>query len=263
MSSETEFPTQRKNFFSLLWGIIRQPKATFEYLRGAGGRQWLWLALIAILLTIAPITASAPITARTAREALEAQFDAQEERGQALTPEMRQQASQISTNPLFTVVFPGILGVVGLVVSWLVWSGALHLLSVMVGGDSHFRAMFKMAVWAGLPLILRGVLQTVFILVTGETISNPGLSGLVAQERPVSEIILQPPSAGTLAIQSFLSQIDLFFIWYMVLLVIGVRVMARFSLRKAILIVAGIWLVLTIVRMLFAALPTLFMSPGF
>jgi len=100
-------------------------------------------------------------------------------------------------------------------------------------------------VWTWLPYVLRGLLKTAYILVSGELIVNPGLSGFVQGNHPTGETVLVPPSLGQTVLQALLGQVDLFLFWNLTLLVIGVMVVARLPRRKAALVTLGVWLLLT------------------
>jgi hypothetical protein len=246
----------------LLWGMIVRPRATLEYLRERGGRTWWLPALLAALLVVLPIIVAAPLTARQAREAFLA---AQEQMGEQVEREMSaeeqarvEQAMSITASPLITAVFPAVGGVVGRVVGWLAWAGALYLAGLALGGRSTFGQMFRMVVWAWLPYVLRGLLQMVYILASGQLIANPGLSGLVRGDRPVSEMVLTPPSPGQTILVALLSQVDLFLVWNLILLVTGVTVVTRLPRRKAILLTLGVWLLLTALSLVPALVGSLF-----
>jgi hypothetical protein len=261
MSEESVLIQPRRNFFALLWGMIRHPHATLEYVDQTGGRTWVIMALLAAVSAVFLVVAIAPISARIAQEAMQTQLQSQS----GISPggddaEMQARISQFATNPLLTIVAPSLTGVIGIFIGWLVWAGALHLISVMVGGDSHFGGMWRGVVWSYLPVALRNGLQSIYVLATGELIANQGLSGFVAVDQTVSELIASPPSAGRLALRSLLAQIDLFNIWNLVLLVIAVMTIARLSRRKAIGITLGVWGALMVVRVLAAIVPTLFAS---
>jgi len=105
-------------------------------------------------------------------------------------------------------------------------------------------------VWTWLPYVLRGLLQTVYILASGQTIANPGLSGLVLENRPIREMVVAPPSPGQTLLAALLSRVDLFLIWNLILLVIGVTVVTRLPRRKAVLVTLGVWVLLTAVSLL-------------
>jgi hypothetical protein len=251
MVSEEQAPVvERRGIPRLLWGMIVRPRATLEYLNEHGGRTWLAPVLLAVLLAILPVVVAGPITARQAREAaiaIQEQMGEQWEEAE-MSAEQQDQMDQImsiTASPLITVIFPAALGVVGLVIGWLVWGGVLHLAGVMLGGRSTFGQMFRAVTWTWLPYVLRGLLQTVFILVSGQLIANPGLSGLVQDTRPVSEMVFAPPSPSQMILVAFLSRVDLFLVWNLVLLATGVMVTARLSRRKAVVVTLGVWLLLT------------------
>jgi len=228
-----------------LWGIVVKPRATLEYLSERGGRTWWLPTLLVVICATLPVFVAAPITARQSREAVAAM---QEQFGEATSPEQQAQMDQAMTlaaSPLITVVFPAITSVVGLVVGWLIWGGALHLTGMMLGGRSTFGQVFRMVMWAWIPYGLRGLLQAVYILASGQLIANPGLSGLVANDRPLSEMVVSPPGPGQMILTAFLSRLDLFLVWNLILLVIGVNVTTHLSKRKAVLVTVGVWLLLT------------------
>jgi hypothetical protein len=260
--SEKKTPApDRQGIPRLLWGMIVRPRATLEYLHEHGGRTWWVPALLAVLLVALAVVAAAPITARQAREAVAAaQEQWGEQRGEMSAEEQAQmeQGMSIAASPLITVVFPALGGGVGMVVGWLAWAGALYLASTTLGGRSAFGPMFRTVVWAWLPYTLRGLLQTVYILVSGELIANPGLSGLVLDSRSVSDLVLAPPSLGQTMLAAFLSRVDLFLVWNLILLVTGVMVVTRLPRRKAVLVTLGVWVVLTLVGMLPALVGGLF-----
>lgn len=243
-ASDTETSKQR-GAIHLLWGIIRRPRATLADLSEGGGRTWWLPAVLALLLITLPVVVAAPITARQSREALAAVQEQLDEGSSAEEQAQMERARSIVASPLITVVFPAVSGVLGRVVGWLVWAGALYLAGMALGGRSAFGHVFRMVVWTWLPYALRGLLQTVYIALSDQLILNPGLSGLVRQESSVTEMIAAPPSPGQQILAALLSRVDLFLVWHLILLVIGVRVTMRLSRRKAVLVTLGVWALLT------------------
>jgi hypothetical protein len=246
MSEEKVPASEQWGILRLLWGIIARPRATLEHLREHGPHTWWVPALLAVLLVVLPILVAAPIAVEQAREAILATREQLEERqGMELSAEQQAQMESMATSPLIIVVFPATLGVMGRVVGWLAWAGALYLTGVALGGRSTFGQMFRMVVWTWLPYALRGLLQTVYTLTSGQLIANPGLSGLVQDNRPVAEVIAAPPSLNQMLLVTLLSKVDLFLVWNLILLVIGVRAVTRLPWRKAILATLGVWILLT------------------
>jgi len=234
----------------LLWGILARPRATFQRLNENGRRAWWLPALLATIAVILPILVGSPLRAQMAREAV---ASVQTQMGETLSPEQQQQmeqAQQIAASPLIITVFPSVTGVLGLVVGWLVWAGALYLVGMVAGGHASFGALFRMVVWAWIPYALRGFLQALYILLTGQLIAHPGLSGLVAGEQTVEKVLTAPPTTGQMVVSAFLARIDLFLFWNLALLVVGTMVVTRLSARKATALVLGIWLLLTLMGLI-------------
>jgi len=261
MSDETA--PVRPGALRSLWGMILRPRATLEHLKEHDRRGWWLPAVLAVLLVVLPVVVAAPITAQQTREAILAAQEQMGEQGEArLSDEEKAQMTSYATSPLITTVFPAAAGVVGLIVGWLVWAGALYLAGMALGGRSAFGAMFRMVVWAWLPYVLRGLIQTVYILTSGQVIAHPGLSGLVQQDRPIGEMIAAPPGLGQLLLVSFLSRIDLFMVWNLILLIVGVRVMTQLSRRKTALVTLAVWLLLTALSLVPALVSGLFARVG-
>jgi hypothetical protein len=243
--SDTDSSTQR-GLPRLLLGTIMRPRATLAYV-GEQGKQTWWLpALLVVLLTVLPVLVSGPLrTEQTREEMRTAQEEIAERMGEDVSEEQLERAMSMAASPLITVVFPAVGGAVSRVVGWLVWAGALYLAGMVFGGRSTFRQIIPVVVWAWIPYGLRGLLQIVYILVSGQLIVNPGLSGLVGSEPSVSETVLASPSTGQIFLTTFLSHIDLFLVWTLILSMIGVEVTTHLSRRKAVLVTLGVWVVLT------------------
>lgn len=253
MENKKAHPAQKTGPLRILWAIVVRPRATFRYLNESGRWFWWLPALLALIAVVLPIVVGSPISARMAREAVASVQAPMEE---TLSPEQRQQmeqAQQIAASPLIITVFPSITGALGLLVGWLAWAGALYLAGMVAGRHTSFGTLFRMVVWAWLPYALRGFLQTLYILLTGQLIVHPGLSGLVAGSRTVEEMLSLPPTPGQMVASAFLGRIDLYLFWNLALLVVGTIAVTRLSPRVATVLVLGIWLLLTLI----ALIPTL------
>jgi hypothetical protein len=98
--------------------------------------------------------------------------------------------------------------------------------------------------WAGLPFAIRDVLRVIYMLSVGHAIGSPGLSGFAS-------------SAGF--IPQLLSRLDLFVLWYILLLIIGFAIMDGLSRGKAVLDVLVVMLLVLLAQ---AGLGTLVSSMG-
>ena len=140
-------------------------------------------------------------------------------------------------------------GFAGQLLLWSVWGLALMLGSAIGGGRATFGILFKLMLTAALPLALRGVGQLLYLLIGASTgtLGQAGLSGLITLTAENST------SFTTAFLRALLAYADVFQIWYLGLIVIGMMVIARLRLRQAIVTVAAIVLLFA----LFTAVPML------
>lgn len=232
---------RKLSVLSLFLGMIIRPRSTLAYLRESGGLSWLWPAGLALVVLILASVALAPIAREAAIQSLEAM---REQMGEA----QYQQAVTFAANPVFVTVFPAITTAITLMIGWLLRGGVLYLFSLLLGGQSKFGALFRMAVWTTLPDIVRQIVTTIGTLVAGRTL-QAGLGFLV--EAPEGVTI---PPMGAALWRAFLSGIDIYWLWGMILTVIGVAVTAQFSWRKGLLVTLGYWLLVTALTLGYLAL---------
>ena len=143
------------------------------------------------------------------------------------TPEQQAQyfqATQATQSVPFIYILPIIGTVFGIWITWLITGGLLHLITTLLGGRGETLLSMNIVAWASLPLAIRNIVQLTYILLSQKLIISPGLSGFVN------------PSASnwSLALSALLSLIDIYLIWYVILLVIGVRATMGLSSQKSI-----------------------------
>ncbi|MBN1487413.1 MAG: YIP1 family protein [Anaerolineae bacterium] len=253
--SEKEAPQQEKrSVFKLLWGTLIHPKDTFSYLKNDGRKAWWGAAILILLLTLAPLIAGMI----TAQQQLAATM---------MGPEMMG-TSEFSVEPMYEYapptepemptgpnLFNVIASIPGTIISWLAWGGALYLASVFLGRSSNFGQMFRVAVWTWLPYAIRGVIQTLYILLTKQQIINAGLSGFIIDKGTTAII---PPGPGELALSSILGSIDLYLLWNLVLLIIGFMVFTNLPRKKALTAILTTWALFTLLSTLPAVIGGIF-----
>ena len=230
-------------WLKLFGGIWLRPAATFHRIREHGGRGWMITAVLAIILTTLPVLVAGPLLQAQAQEAFlaaQSQFEAPP------GVEVQQDIPDVIGSPLFTVALPAVGKLFGVVIGWLLWGAAIHLISMMSGGRNSFWQVLQTAVWAYLPLTLRDLIQTIYILISGQLIQNPGLSGFA----PLDTTNFTTASTSQIMLNSLLSRIDLYYFWNLALLIIGIAIMAQFTRRKALGVVLIVWAVFTLLSLL-------------
>jgi hypothetical protein len=147
------------------------------------------------------------------------------------TPDMQNnymQAMQATQGPVFVYIIPAVTGLIKIWLGWLILGGLLHLASTLLGGRGSMRSVLTLAAWACLPFALRDLLRIVFMLISKNPIASPGLSGF-------SEVLF---------VSKILASVDLFFIWFMILLMAGLRITDNLPTGKAIV---GVLVVLVLI----------------
>jgi hypothetical protein len=248
----SESPTlPRPQLKGLLGGIFMHPRRTLQAVAEYNGQGWWLPALILIVLVIAVAVASGPSKARIAREQITQMQSSQTVPGAGqVDPQQLEQTLNFATSPVFTTVLPAATGAIGLVIGWGVQAGLLYLAATVLGGRTRFGAMWGVTLWAAIPFAMRSLLQTGYILFTNQIVQNPGLSGL-AQTTSSDPLAALKISTGQRALVAGLGQVDLFVIWNLILLIVGLAAATHFSHRKAGLIVLGFWVLSVALVVLF------------
>jgi hypothetical protein len=147
------------------------------------------------------------------------------------------QAMQATQGPVFIYVFPAISALFGVWVGWLLVGGLLHLLLTLLGGRGDTGSAMNLVAWASLPFAIRDIVRIASMLSTDHLIANPGLRGFA----PLAD------ANSSLFLASLLSLIDIYLIWHILLLIIGVNAADGLSRGKA---VSGVFFTILLVLLL-------------
>ncbi len=271
-------PPARRNALAVLVGLVVRPRATFAYLREHGGASWVWPLLLALALTLTARLIAVPIEraeAQAALEAIQAQFEEQSGgNGNDIVTFGRPVGGPGfsvgpggpvgAASPILDYGLP-VLGVLG---QWLLAGLLLLCLAWLLGGRPRAGAMLRMSAWALLvPVLTRAIVMIAVMLGTGR-VPVAGLSRLPTSEAPVistidseqlpevsdssggGQVVMMGPGgtmggAGigsmylTFLRGSFMSALDLYTLWALALLLIGVAVTAKLGWIKSTLATAG------------------------
>ncbi len=248
---ETTETADRRGFLRLLLGTLIRPMATMRALSRQKRRWWGLIALLALVALSAQAYAYAAANAEHLYQSQLNFYESmpEEERGPYMQPPQR-----LST-PMITVVVRLLGSVVGTVVTWLIWAGALYLLGIFFGQNSaKFGGLFAMTLWAWVPYVVRNFIQAIYMFVTNETIYNQGLSGLAYDQAPPTMFSsFQPyvaPSTGDLLLARALGRVDVYAVWNVALLIAGVHAFTQLGRRKSIWLTVGLWLLFTALSLL-------------
>lgn len=205
MAQTNEAKSSGKIQLSRILEILLQPKRTLGLIAEEAGSSWQTPMLALSVSAALAVIVSGYLNARAAMMG-ESPLPRDWE---WWTPDMQSnymQAQQSMQGPVFSYVIPLIGALLGLWLGWLILGGLLHLGSTVFGGRGSMQSALTVTGWASLPFLVRDVLRVVFMFATGHSIQSPGLSGFVENSPFVAQL---------------LSHVDLFFLWTVILLVIG------------------------------------------
>ncbi len=235
-------PNPRRFDFKQISAFLIHPRQGVERLASEEKPAWLMPMLVLSMMFLLRTIVSGVLQARASamgQAALPADW-------QWWTPDMQNnymQAIQATQGPVFVYIIPAVTGLATVWLGWPIVGGLLHLASTLLGGRGSMRSVLNLVAWASLPFALRDLLRVVFMLIARHPISSPGLAGF----------------GGILFLSKVLASVDVFFVWFAILLVMGLRVTDNLPAGKA---AAGVAIVLLLVLLVQGGLGTLSASLG-
>ena len=131
-----------------------------------------------------------------------------------------------SSSTLLSRVLSALGGLVSFLLTWLLLGSLINLLAISFGGQANTKMAIVFAAWTCVPLGVRALMQILYLFASGSSINAVGLSGFVPSTT----------TTGTVFLQKLLSQVDIYLIWQMVLLVFGLNLITKLDTKKSILV---------------------------
>jgi len=221
-------PETRLNPFSTLIGVMFRPHRTFTLMREAERGYWWVVAVLAVLSVIVLVAAQIPAYSKLSGGV--AVSEAQSSNDSSNQPAQVQQAGGISN---FLIVSRLVGNLIGLGITYLIRATILYLLGLSFGGRATFKQIFRMAVWTTLPDVIRNFVGAAAVLATGNVPSR-GLSYIFSSTEYVgaSKILI-----------AILEGIDVYLIWSLVLIAVGVAATYQLSRIKSWVVTLIYWII--------------------
>ena len=164
---------------------------------------------------------------------------------QALPAAQRAQALQLGM--MFTKGFTYAVPLIGLLFASLAALVLWGTINFMFGGRATYGQVFAVWIFATLPLALQGILGiiTMFAGVDPDSFNIQNPVG--------SNIGYYLPTETPKWLTTFATSIDIFWIWSMILVAIGLAIVAKVKRSSGLTAVFGWWILLLIIRMGIAA----------
>jgi hypothetical protein len=216
-------PQPRRNWrFDWVIPVLIHPKQAFAEI--AAQTRGVWLTPL-VILTVAALLQTM-MAGSIQQKLAESGTLPIPEAAQWWTPEQLAQYQQVMTgmnNPVFYYALPALRIVIGVWAGWLIFGALLHLLLTLLGGRSSMGVTLNVVAWASLPIALRYLVQFGKMMQSNQFIQGHGLAGFA----PSGEGIVFAVIALALAL------IDLYVIWQIVLLVIGIKASSALTTPRA------------------------------
>lgn len=217
-------------------GVFLDPKKAFADI--AARPSWI---VPVVLLAIAALAFTYTYSTKIGWEHYFRQLADTNTRMQNMDPQQREAAiqMQIKFGPIGGYVF----SIIGIPLMALIVGGVVLLMSKIGGASLKFKQTFAISSWAMLPGLISSILAIVVMFLKNPddfNLQNPLAFNLAAFLEP-------PPNTGKF-LYTFAKSFDLFTIWMILLLAVGISVAARkIPFSKAVILVVAPWLIWVLV----------------
>jgi len=199
-----------------VWGIFFDPRRTFSSL----SEKPTWILPVIVLIVIAMIS-SVLVTPFRMQEAIE-----KIDQNPRLTAEQRERIiedmQERQAKPWMKLISYGIGPIVAIFFIVLVVSAALYFGgNVLLGGDSSFKQIFSVYSWSSLVSIPALIVKAPLMLVKNSTHVHTSLAALM------------PSGSDESIFFKILTHTDIFTIWEIWLISIGLAIVYKFSTKKS------------------------------
>ncbi len=220
---ELSITSKTKHFyFNWLPDILFRPRLAFQRISATNTAIWITPLIVLSCLVIF----NTLVSGRIKYQALQLGEFTYPPDYQYYTPEQQAQYSQAiqsTQGPVFLYILPAISSLLGVWIAWLILGGILQLITTLLGGRGNTQMSMNIVAWASVPIMVRVLIQIIYLLASKKLISNPGLSGF----SPAGD------SGLLLYIGQILKIIDIFILWQIILLIIGVRLSTSLNVSNS------------------------------
>jgi hypothetical protein len=230
--------------------VFVKPVSAFERMKPVA--KWLWAVGLALLLLAALGKAWVQVpyvleqTARAADARQQAEMGIAEQ-PQALGEDVIDAPASDPAMSRVTIITQVVFAAVGLIVGVFVAALFFFIFAKVWAKEVSFLAMLSMIVLTRMPVLLRDIVQIIYMLVSGRGILSEGLGALVVGTDPLAQTSIP---------QALLGRIDVWVIWSLLLLGVGLAHVPEFE-RKRIAIALGIY---AVAALFLGALPAIVVS---
>jgi hypothetical protein len=211
--------------------IIDRPREAMQQV-ASRPRSWLLAAVLLVASLVLLTAISAPQQIGLANERSQAMIEQlkasmSEEQARAL------EGRDVSLTPSRYWLSAVGAGTLFMALGWVFRAAVVHFISMAIGGVSNWGSAFAITVWSALPFLVRNIVQAVYIVTSKQLIEHQGLAFLVTSGKWLED-------SRSLAYAA-LSNVDLFALWHIVLLGIGISAATKVGRTQGFVLAVIVW----------------------
>ncbi len=234
--NETANKVEDVNQWAWVPGVLFKPRSTTQKILRQEKAVWHIPLLIISVLSILVIIAAAPIKRENARLGASMPENSQWWSEEQIAK--YQEAQQNMTSGTFMYLFPTITKLLGIWFNWLVFSSVLYLALTLAGSRAPRLKASNLVAWAMLPLAFRHIVELILIFSRRQLPSGTALGSLIGETK----------SMGLALVKGILGQIDAYWLWFVIILLIGGVYLAGIKRSKALGVVTLVILIMLVIQ---------------
>lgn len=212
------------------FGVLTSPRATFASVAASPK----WFGMLAATVVLIAFFSALPLTTEDGRQAMvDQQLSAMKSFGMTVTPEMEAKMEQRAASLPYTTGISVL--VVSPIIAALVAGILFAIFNAALGGEASFKQVFSVIVHAG-------VLSSIAAMFAGIVNYFRGATGSVTTLASLLPMVSDQSFLGHL-----LAAIDIFMVWYVLVLAIGLGVLYRRRTQPIAISLFGFYAVIAIV----------------
>lgn len=220
-----------------MWGIFSDPRRTFSSL----SEKPTWILPVIVLIVIAMIS-SVLVTPFRMQEAIE-KIDQNPRLSAQQKEEIFDRMEEQRAKPVMKLISYIIAPIAAIFVIVFIVSGLFYLgINVLLGGEASFKKVLSVYCWSGLVTIPGFIVKTPLMLVKKSSQIHTSLAALM------------PSGSEENLLFKILTHTDIFVIWEIWLISIGLAIVYKFSTKKTMGLVIGFYLFYVLIAVGFSAL---------
>lgn len=222
-SLETRERKPRKGYFAWLFQMFYKPRATLTKVVAEDVSNkstpliFITIMVVLAVMIAAPVKTQLLQTGGTLPDNYQYWTESQQEQ--------YQEAQQNKSSPIFMYGFPILTGIAGYLIFSMLMSSILYLALTLAGSRAPRLKIGNLVAWTMVPFGLRELVKFFVVGFSKQLVENPGLSNLVEAEAEGIHAYLR----------GILGSIDLYWLLFLTLLIIGANLISGLPKRKTIL----------------------------